>query len=268
MTLDAEDYLEKCSLVRKKVLNFAEFRRNRAILAWIAYVRPDILAAVAKMSHITETEFGHHVEKFSRMSAKTIQKAESNLFRLRFPKLDPDSLRVRAYADASFSGNVDGSSQMGHIVFLMDDSGACAPLIYKSRKCRRVVRSAMAAESIAFADCLDDAYTVKVELERMLGRSISLEMLTDSKQLFDAVCNSTRTKERRLMLDIDAAKQAFRRKEISDLGLIRSGENLADALTKNINTDNPLLRALKSSKPPDKAVTGGPHVETWLLRRD
>lgn len=126
----------------------------------------------------------------------------------------------------------------------------------------------MAAESIAFADCLDAAISLRIEIERLLGRTVPLEMLTDSRQLFDAVCNSTRTKERRLMIDLAAAKESFWRKEITDLGFIRSADNLADPLTKPIAGENLLLSVLRNAKLPDTAVAGGPHVETWLLRHE
>ena len=39
--------------------------------------------------------------------------------------------------------------------------------------------------------------------------------------------------EKRLLIDIACLRQAYRNKELVNLGWIRSGDNLADALTKD-----------------------------------
>lgn len=83
--------------------------------------------------------------------------------------------------------NIDGSGQIGFIVFVMDATGNCAPLTFKSRKCKRIVHSAMAAECCAFADAADAGFVAKVELERVLGRSVPLEALTGDKHVCQTI---------------------------------------------------------------------------------
>jgi hypothetical protein len=72
-------------------------------------------------------------------------------------------------------------------------------------------------------------------------------MLTDSKSLFDIITTQKRTTEHRLMIDIFAARQAYRRREIDNIGLIRSEFNLADDLTK-LRGNGAMLRAIQSGR--------------------
>jgi hypothetical protein len=70
-------------------------------------------------------------------------------------------------------------------------------------------------------------------------------MMTDSKSLFDITTTQKRTIEGRLMVDVFAARQSFKRGEIDTIALIRSEFNLADDLTK-LKWIGALLRAMRS----------------------
>jgi hypothetical protein len=197
--------------------NFASFC---AKMAWLVYVRPDICAQAAKLAQITESQFIlNPIECFLSLG-KCLNSLKAWVYRLYYPKLDLDTLFIRVYADASFGTNRDGSSQLGYCIVLMDKTGRFSLVKYRSGKFYRVTHSAMAAETCAFAEAFDAAFVVKHSLEQLLGKKIPLQMLTDSKQLFDSISHSTHTKERRIMTDIAASKQSFERAEISDLGLV------------------------------------------------
>ena len=51
----------------------------------------------------------------------------------------------------------------------MDDSGAAAPIVFKSYKSRRIACSALSAEANAFADLYDDAYAFRSQVEHALS---------------------------------------------------------------------------------------------------
>lgn len=74
--------------------------------------------------------------------------------------------------------------------------------------------------------------TLAAELGYIYGLPIPVQLLTDSKSLFDVISKGSRTSEKRMMLDIAAARDGFRDKIISDIGFVRSLKNLADGLTK------------------------------------
>jgi hypothetical protein len=86
----------------------------------------------------------------------------------------------------------------------------------------------MAAETCAFAEAFDAAFVLKHGLEKLLKRQIRLQMLTDSKQLFDAILHSAQTKQNGVLIDIAASKQSFERHEISDLRFVAGRDVLAD----------------------------------------
>ena len=103
---------------------------------------------------------------------------------------------------------------------------------FSSHKSRRVTRSSMAAETLAFVDGFDNAFILRHDLQRMLGKGVPLLMLTDAKALFDVIIGSKYTPEKRLMVDLAAIREAYNERTISNIGLIRSEHNPADGLTK------------------------------------
>ena len=150
-----------------------------------------------------------------------------------FPKLEVESLHITGFSDASFAANRDLSSQLGYICFLGDAKGSVVPFFFKSYKARRVTRSVMAAEIIAFSDLFDTEITMAKELSWLCAKpSLPIKLFTDNKSLFDVISKGSKTYEKRLMLDIACAREGFRSREISDIGFVRSSENIADGLAK------------------------------------
>lgn len=101
--------------------------------------------------------------------------------------------------------------------------------------------SAYPLSAASFSEAADAAYALKMEMERLLSKVVPLKALTDSKQLFDSVINATRTKDRRLMIDLKACKEMYQRKEISDLGLVKSEFN---------------FKFCQVARPPDQGIQG------------
>ena len=178
---------------------------------------------------------------------------------IRFPKLNEDGLHVLGISDASFASNLDSTSQRGYLCFLADNAGNAVPIQFKSYKARRVTRSVMGAELVAFSDMFDAAYTMAAELrELLLKKRIPVKLCTDNKSLFDLISKGTRTSEKRLMIDIAAACEGFQKHDINDIGFVRSAENIADGLTK----------PMKQTALRDMLLTGTfrVNVEQWIIR--
>jgi len=136
------------------------------------------------------------------------------------------------YTDASFASNDDLTSQLGYIILLCDKSNRCHVLQYSSRKSKRVVRSIMTGEMYSFTDAFDCAFMFKHDLETIYQQRIPITILTDSKQVFDVITKASRTSEKRFMIDVCVAREAYNRYEISNVGLVLSAQNVADGLTK------------------------------------
>jgi hypothetical protein len=224
---------------------FDQYQVLRAKLLWICNSRPDICAFVSLCSSVT-------AEKFKTRDVRDINNVVHHLrstadIRLLFPKLDAESLHLLVYTDAAFGIRDDKSSQGGYVVLLSDNSKKCCFLAYHSGKTRRVARSSMAAETLAFADGFDCAFTLREELKRLLGKHVPMLMLTDSAGLFDAITRHNRTSEGRLMLDIYAARESYRNREMDNIALIRSQHNIADAMTK-VRGNSALLDLLRAHR--------------------
>lgn len=67
-------------------------------------------------------------------------------------------------------------------------------------------RSVLAAETNAFADAFDAACSIRNDIQRILKREVNLTMLTDSMTSFEVLVNSSIMKEKRLMIDVSAAR--------------------------------------------------------------
>jgi hypothetical protein len=167
--------------------------------------------------------------------------------RLQYPRLDVTSLRMVVYCDSSLANNLDGSTQLGHLIALADASGSCSILAFRSYKAKRIVRSSTAGETLALADAFDASCIVRKDIEMVLQQSVPMLLLTDSEVLFSTLARDKYAKERRLLLDIAAVRQAYQAKEISNIGLIASKDNSADALTKE-NGNGALMRVLQTGQ--------------------
>ncbi len=128
---------------------------------------------------------------------------------LLFPKLDLNSIRLVGYSDTAFANNHDLTSQLGRIILLTDDHNAAVPIAFKTYNSRRVTRSVLSAEVIAFSDMFDDAFAIRSQIEQALRRGVAVHLLTDSKSLFDIISKGSRTSEERIMLDIHATRQSY-----------------------------------------------------------
>jgi hypothetical protein len=225
-------YLSKIKLMAKDGM-FSDFRSLRARLAWATLSRPDIACAVAQSAQVNEDTFKDdpktHIKRLNAVVnhlRKTIHQV------LKFPKLDRKNLSLRVYSDASYANNSDGTSQIGYIIFLCDASGSCQPLFWSSKKSKRVTRSVLGSETMALADAFDMAFTIRHDLQNITLLQIPIIILTDSLSLFDVLTKATTTSEKRLMIDLTAAKEAYKKREIDTIGFVRTEYNPADVFTK------------------------------------
>jgi len=236
--------------------SFKAFRSSRASVAWLAHTRPDLCCGINLAAQVTEASYGPAAVRDLNALIARAQKGRD--MELHYHPLVTSELRIRAYADAAYATNKDGSSQVGYLVLLCDAGGRAHILSFSSRKCRRVVHSIMAGEVYAFTAAFDEAFIIRYDLERLYGRHIPINIFTDSKQLFDVVTKGSHPTEKRLMVDVAAARQAYARHDISNVGLIASNDNIADPLTKahGCGALNELLRTGVDRTP----------VVQWVIR--
>lgn len=119
------------------------------------------------------------------------------------------------------------------MIYITDKNNTAPLIYYSSIKSRRIVRSVLGAEKFGMADACDSSIILKHEIKKIKGESIKINIITDSETLFDDIILNTSTIERRLMIDIKAAREAYNEVIINDLIWIRMDYNLADTMKKS-----------------------------------
>lgn len=237
---------------------FSEYRSRRQALSWLTNTRPDICADVNLSTQVTERKWERrHVTELNSVIRYVKRTSKRGLMQRR---LDMESLKIKVFSDSSFANAEEKRSQLGFVVLLCDDSGRANVLHYASYKSKRVVRSTMGGEVFAFADGFDYGYSLRHDLERMTGRKIPLLMYTDSDSVFKVIVKNSMTTERQLMIDLEATRQAYGRRGISDIGWVRSADNPADGMTKK--GECPSLNKLMDEGTLDAEVL------QWVVRAD
>lgn len=75
--------------------------------------------------------------------------------------------------------------------------------------------------------------TIDMIIERLLLPKVPIVVCTDSRSLYDCLVKLGTTKEKRLMIDIMALREAYERSELMDIRWIDRRDNPADAMTKS-----------------------------------
>ena len=168
---------------------------------------------------------------------KTLRKLKNNDFCIKFvPLSDLSKCKLVVYCDASYANLKGDASQSGYVIFLVDGSGNANVLKWQSKKISRVVKSTLAAETLALLDAAETGYYLKRLIESFLGVSngtIEVRCFTDNKSIVDHVFKSTnKVADFRLRVDIACLRDMIRRQEISHIHWIDTASQLADCLTK------------------------------------
>lgn len=120
--------------------------------AWLANTTPDCLFEICQLAQVTAGKFEAEKDERIRRLNRPTRHAVPNRVSLKIPVLDMKTLKVIGFWDSSFANKSDISSQLGNICLLGDHTGYVVPIHFKSYKSRRVTRSSMASELIAFSN--------------------------------------------------------------------------------------------------------------------
>ena len=140
------------------MLSTSEMTNYRAMVAalnWIVQgTRPDLAFIMTELS----TKFRKGKISDYLTAKKVLVKAKTAKCEVFFPTLgNPTDWTIAVCADASLAnlnGGVD--SCMGYLVFLVNGAHHSSPLSWRSGKIKRVVRSTIAAETLALIEGLED----------------------------------------------------------------------------------------------------------------
>ena len=180
---------------------------------------------------------------------KLIKKTKSDQVIIKFPMIkDIENSKLVVYSDASF-GNLDlGGSQGAYVIFIVNQQNNAALIAWKSHRIKRIVRSTLAAETLALSDAVDFAYMINIMISKLVfseNVKLNIECRVDSRSLVDSVKTTHTVTEKRLLIDLSALRQALDRQEIN-IEWIETQKNLANPLTKKTSYSGLLLQAIKS----------------------
>ena len=264
ITLDQTSYADTISTIQlpdEKLKNpqqpldpkeTSSLRSALGQLNWLANMtRPDISYTVSRVSgHIK-----HATVADIKEVNKLIKHVKETPSSVAFPALNIASTHVVAFTDSSFNNLDDGGSQGGQLILLEDKFNRICPISWRSTRVRRVARSTLAAESLAFADGMDTASFVShlAEEFQMIQPQSTIVGVTDSRSLHDAANTCTQIADRRLRVEISAIREM---KEKGELELLwTSNENqLADVLTKKGASAQKLLDAIRRGRTDPRTV--------------
>ena len=116
----------------------------------------------------------------------------------------------------------------------------------------------LGAEIVAFSRMFDEAFAIRHQLQKVKVVRAMLLLMTYSKCLFEVPSKGSLTSERRLMIDVTSAREAYEAREIDNIGFVRSESNLADSLTK-ANKQASLFELLVTAK-------HVPTIDQWIIR--
>jgi hypothetical protein len=219
-----------------------QYRSMVGQLNWIStQTRPDISFDVCDLStKFSQTKVGDMIR-----ANKVVQRVKTDNIKIVYPKLDNLSeCCFECYSDASFANLDGGGSQGGHVIFLSDRKNKC-PVSWQSRKLRRVVKSTLAAETLALLDCAEAAVYLASILSEVMGKpKMKIQCYVDNKSLVDALYSSKMVDDRRLRLDVAVLQDMMARHEVESVSWVSTSAQLANCLTKRGASSTGLIASI------------------------
>ena len=209
----------------------ADYRALVGQLNWIAtQTRPDIAYDVCELSVSLNKA---NVNDLIRLN-KVILRVTTDNMRLYYPKMQSlRSCTLECFSDASFANLPDCKSQGGFVIFLKDANSVRCPIFWKSRKIRRVVKSTLAAETLALVDCAEAAIYIRKILKELCNcENVPINCHVDNKSLIDALNSKKNVEDKRLRIDLAVLEDMLLQKEINSVSWVNTSNQLADCLTK------------------------------------
>ena len=138
---------------------------------------------------------------------------------------------------ASFANLADGGFQGGYILFLVGNNNKYLPIAWQSKHIRKVVKSTLAAETLAMVDMSKASLFYRKLLLELLQLKDEIDNIKiickmDNSCLYDSVHTSTQILDKRLCIEMAILREMVDRKEIVEITWIPTDEQVADSLTK------------------------------------
>ena len=262
ITVSQNDYISsmcqvhlpsKGTLDRSRLLNEDEKRSFRSIVGQLNWIstqsRPDISFDVSQLS----SRFKNAKVEDIMKANKVVKRVMSNQYCVEFPSLGSlEHCTIECFSDASLGNLPCGGSQGGFVIFICGSNGKRSPIMWQSRKVRRVAKSTLAAEALALLDGCEAAIFLREIIVEMLGsvehQCLPIDCFVDNKSLVDTIHSTNLVSDKYLRINIAAIFEMLEKGDIESVSWIDSQQQLADCLTKEGKHGLPLLRAIDAKQ--------------------
>ena len=239
----------------KRDLSNKEKLQLKALIGQIQWVskqtRPDLAFASCDLSNRVKDGTTDDI----RLANKYLRKLQNSTSQIHLPNIgDVTKSTLYAFSDASHANLPGFKSQGGFIIFMKGENGNSAPIVWTSKKVKRVVKSPLAAETLAVQEAVEHATLVKAvicEMYDLEESEIPIVCITDSKSLRDTVHTTTVVEDKGLMIDLCCLREKIQG-ELITVKWVPAAKQLADCLTKSTASAALLMKVLAGD-------TGLPH---------
>ncbi|EED11957.1 hypothetical protein TSTA_000350 [Talaromyces stipitatus ATCC 10500] len=157
------------------------------------------------------------------------EQAENPERGLRFIPLDLIKAKIIIFTDGSFVNNRDLTSQIGFLIAMVNEDFseegrfiATGNIIHWAlSKCKRVTRSVLASEIYGLTTGFDHGITlasiIKMIMDHLNLPTILVVVCTNSYSLYECLVKLGTTKEKRLIIDLIALHQSYKKREIDEI---------------------------------------------------
>ena len=212
----------------------------------VTMTRPDMAFTCSELGSVQSKPSLNDIKKAN----KAVREITTIECALKFSPLDINSMQIKVFADASYANIIDGGSQGGYIIFLVDKYERCNPVSWSSKRLQRVARSTLSAETQSAVEALESGCLLKQVLNELLETvDLKIELQTDSKSMFDAVHTTNLMLDKRLRVDIASLREMHNKNEVVTK-CIEASQQLADALMKRSASKSNLLHVLQAGRLP------------------
>ena len=225
--------------MKSSLLSDGEKKDYRSLvgqLNWLmTQTRPDISFETCDLSVSYNRATVEHLLRLNKL----VCRVQATHLKILFPRrFSLETGFIESFSDAAFANLEGGGSQGGFVIFSVSSDGARCPLLWQSRKVRRVVKSTLAAETLALLEAAEAAVFLSRIVQEITGLELQIFCKVDNKGLVDSVNSCKNVDDKRLRIDMLA------REEIAEVSWVSSAAQLADCLTKRGASSERLRAAL------------------------
>ncbi len=237
------DLISSRDQIKKSIISKDQYVTQRARETYIATMsQSEVNFDLSLAVQVTNSK----KEDAKRLNKRLQWQLDHSIRELNFVPLNINSLKLMIFIDVFFA-NVNLHSQIDYVICLIDDLNKTNIIHWFFTKCKRMIRSVLAAKLYAMTNEFDADSVIKSIIQRILKiLSLSMILLTDSRSLYDCLIKLDTTSEKRLMIDLMCLRQSYERREITKIRWIDEDTNSIDAMTK-INSCQALTKLIDTN---------------------